>query len=277
MKMGRLLYRRDGEPRLFWPALVVLAVTIGVGLAVVAVARRSPTEDERAATLSRSGRYAAAESIYVRLLAREPTVPRLLAFVGNHDRGVIEQVKRRAAGDQRAAVHDTGDDVMPPAAIDALLDGLPPRLSIVARFVRARGASDPEAREAMAAGAKETPPTPWYNHLLAEDALRSGDLASAAEYFEREGLAFPERGADVDEALDLWMNTGDWDRVRDRMGDPRVLSAIHPETRARFAIHEHDWRAAAKWTALGYRERLAAWSLAMRDRKSTRLNSSHRL
>jgi RsiW-degrading membrane proteinase PrsW (M82 family) len=266
MRQRRLLYRRDGEPRLFLPALAVLALTIGVGLAVVAVARRSPTEDERAATLSRSGRYAAAESIYVRLLAREPTVPRLIAFVGNHDRGVIEQAKRRAPGDERAAVHETSDDVMPAAAVEALLGGLPPGLSMVARFVRAQDRQvgpDPDVREAMEAGAKETPPTPWYNHLLAEDAARSGNLSAAAEYFEREGLAFPERSADVGEALDLWMSTDDWDRVRDRMGDPRVLSAIHAETRARFAIHEHDLWGAVKWTALGYRERLAAWSLAM--------------
>jgi RsiW-degrading membrane proteinase PrsW (M82 family) len=263
MALPRFLYRRDGEPRLLVPALAAFALTIAVGVAVVALARRPPTEIERAATLSSSKKCAAAEAIYARLLEKEPTVPLLLAFVGNHERGLLEEVKRKAKREERSGLPDETEHVMSEDALDHLLATLPPEVSLVARFVDPHGEPDSEVRASVEAGAKRTPPFPWYNHLLAEDAERRGNDSAAADYYEKEGLAFSERRADLDEALDIWMNADEWDRVGQKLADPRVSAAADPDSKARFAIHDRDWRGAARWTAVGYLGRLAPWSLAM--------------
>jgi RsiW-degrading membrane proteinase PrsW (M82 family) len=263
MALSRVLYRSDGEPRLLVPALAAFGLTIAIGLGVVSLAHRPPTEMERAATLSSSQKCAQAEAIYVQLLARGPTVPLLLAFVSNHERGLLEEVRRHARGEERSGLPDETEHVMTHEGVDRVLSSLSPELSTIARFVASHGEPDSDARASIEEGAKRTPPVPWYNHLLAEDAERREDDSAAAEYYEREGVAFPERRADLDEAFEIWMNAEDWDRVRDRLADAGVSAAADPEVKARFAIHERDWRSAARWTAVGYVGRLAPWALAM--------------
>jgi RsiW-degrading membrane proteinase PrsW (M82 family) len=153
--------------------------------------------------------------------------------------------------------------MLPEDVVENIVAGLPYDVALVARFVRANGFATDDQRGAIESGARRNPPAPWCNHVLAAEALRDGHSAEAADFFEREGLAFPDRGEDVDMALDLWMDMGDWDTIRDRMNDPRLRARAQPETKARIAIHERDWLGAAKWTALGYRTRLAPWSVAM--------------
>jgi RsiW-degrading membrane proteinase PrsW (M82 family) len=261
--LRRLLYRKDGEPRLVLPGLAVLAATIAIAWCVATLARSPLTADERADALSRSGRYRAAEAAYVELLRERPTVPRALEFLRNHDRGARGEGSRRTKDLERGVIPERGDEMMPEDAVERILEGLPDDVSLVARFVRADGLAPAELRTAIEAGARRDPPAPFCNHVLGAEALRDGRSAEAADLFEREGAAFSDRAEDVDMALDLWMDLDAWDRVRDRMSDARVRARAQPETKARIAIHERDWLGAAKWTALGYKTRLVPWSVAM--------------
>jgi len=152
--------------------------------------------------------------------------------------------------------------VMDEGTLAAVLAALPEDLLLVARFV----AEDPtpsSVQSAMEAGATREPPVPWYNHLLGEEALDEDRPSEAAAYFEREGLAFPDRREDVDKAIAIWMDTDDWVEVHKEMSTPRVLAAVDADTRQRFAQHERDWLAAVKWFAFGWRSRLTLVSLAM--------------
>jgi RsiW-degrading membrane proteinase PrsW (M82 family) len=261
--VARILYRPDGRPRLALPGVLALLLSIGLGSAIVAWTRRAPTEDERAGALSSTGRCGAAEEAYVRLLRERPTVPRVLAFVQNHERGARELDKLGATGAGAATVADRREELMTDDGVEEVLEALLPDESLIGRFAWEGGAAEPNVRDAIEAGARRTPPTPWFNHVLAADALRAGNDDAAAAYYEREGLAFPERREDIDEALDLWMNGDDWDAVRKRMQDARVVAAADADTKARIAEHERDWVNAARWTAVGYRDRLRTWSLAM--------------
>jgi len=259
----RLLYRSDGEPRLVVPGFAVLVATMAVAWAIALLVRHPPDADERAEALTQSGRYQAAEALYVQLLREHPTVPRALEFLRNHERGVRGESSGGTKVPGRRVVPERGDGMMTEDALEQVLAGLPGDVSLVARFVRANGFAAAELRDAVESGARRTPPAPWCNHVLAAEALRDGHPVEAAELFEREGAAFADRGDDVDMALDLWMDMGDWDRVRDRISDAVVRSRAQPETKARIAIHERDWLGAAKWTALGYKTRLVPWSIAM--------------
>jgi len=259
----RLFYRNDGEPRLVVPGLAVLVATIAIAWAIAILARPRPSEDERAETLSRAGRYQAAEVAYVGLLRERPTVPRALEFLRNHDRGVRGDRGHPGAEPERGVILERETGMLPEEAVEAVVAGLPEDVSLVARFVRANGFAPSDLRSAIEAGAGRDPPTPWCNHVLAAEALRDSRPADAADLFECEGRAFPDRAEDVDMALDLWMDLDDWDKVVEELKDARVRARAHAETKARIAIHERDWLGAAKWTALGYRARLAPWSVAM--------------
>ncbi len=87
-------------------------------------------------------------------------------------------------------------------------------------------------------------------------------LAEAAAHFEREGLAFPERNEDIDHAMRLRIADDAWELVRERMQDARIEAGMRPETKYRIAVHDRDWKAAARWLfssgeAEGFDERLA--------------------
>jgi protease PrsW len=255
----RILHRRDGQPRLVLPGLAVLATAFLVALAVAMVAMRPRTDEQRAKALSHSAGYALAEAIYVRLLAQRPSVPILLAFLSNHRSGVAEAESRR---EKRGDIVTSGHEVMDEGALAAVLGALPEDLLLVARFV-AEDRPPAAVQDAIVAGAKRDAPVPWYNHLLAEEAIQEGKPSEAAVYFEREGLAFGERRGDVDRAITIWMDTDDWDEVRRQMRDSRVVMATDPDTRERFAQHERDWPAAMKWFAVGWCARLTLFGLAM--------------
>jgi RsiW-degrading membrane proteinase PrsW (M82 family) len=257
----RLLYRPDGHPRLVVPGLLVLAVTIALAASVHALARQPPTPEERAQTLSRTGHFGAAEAIYTKLVAQRPTLPVVLSLLDNHDRARADEHRRKTRpGD--AAFTDPGE-VMSDAALVMLLARLPDDVALAVRFVRAGDAETEQLRPLVEEGARRDPPLPWYNHLLGGEAEHDGRTADAAGYFEREGLAFPERRDDVNEALALWMDADDWDAVRRQLSDPRVAAAADAETKTRLATHDRDWLRAARWSAAAYVERIAPWSLAM--------------
>src|SRR5579864_7054118 len=89
---SRLLYDRDGEPRLVMPAIVVMLAVLVVGVALSQLLRRPSTDLERAAALAQNGRYAAAEQTYARILRDAPTADAAIAFVKNHLVGVASNV-----------------------------------------------------------------------------------------------------------------------------------------------------------------------------------------
>ncbi len=240
-------------------ALVVLVTTFALALGAAALATRARTDEERARTLSRSESYALAEVIYVRLLARRPSVPLLLAFLSNHRSGVLQAENRRAG--RRDLTYSRGE-VVDESTLAAILAALPPELLLVARFV-AEDPTPPSVQSAMVEGAEREPPVPWYNHLLAEGALDEERPSEAAALFEREGLAFADRKDDVDKAINIWMDLEDWDEVRQQMGDVRVLAGVDADTRERFSLHERDWLATMKWFAWGWRSRLTLAGVAM--------------
>jgi RsiW-degrading membrane proteinase PrsW (M82 family) len=223
------------------------------------LATRPRTDEERAKTLSRSDSYALAEVIYVRLLAKRPSVPILLAFLSNHRSGVTQADNRRAG---KGSLVSSRGDVMDESTLATVLAALPDELLLVARFV-AEDPTPPSVQSAMEAGAKREPPIPWYNHLLAEEALEEDRGSEAALYFEREGLAFRDRHEDVDRAITILMDTDDWEGVEKEMSDARVIASLDPDTKQRFAQHERDWLNAVKWFALGWRARLTLVGLAM--------------
>ena len=241
------------------PGLVALGVTFAIALATAMLATQPTTDAERALSLEESKSFARAEAIYARVLREDPTVPVLLDFISNHRRGVVDAARRQSEG---RAAREPGKAMMDDDAVESLLDELPPELRLVARFVAAR-APAPEVEDAIAAGAAREPPVPWYNHVLGGVALRAGAMSQAAVFFIREGLAFPERSDDVDRAIGLFIEGNDWDEVRSRMADPRVVAAASPDTKAQFAVHERDWVRALKWYVVGWRGRLTPSGLAM--------------
>jgi RsiW-degrading membrane proteinase PrsW (M82 family) len=120
-----------------------------------------------------------------------------------------------------------------------------------------------ELRAKMAEGATREPPAPWHNRLLAREAAHERKLDEAAKLFEREGLAFEERRTDVDAALQIWIVLDAWDHVRARLADPRVAAAADPHTKYQLAVHDGDWKGAARWLLEVWRPRFTPFGLAM--------------
>ncbi len=268
MRLRELLKTPSGKPRLVLPGLVVVVLTFVIGFAALRIVQHTLPDAERAKALAHSGRFAAAEEIYVRMLRQQPSAQVALDLLENHDRALamkmLRKIKGKSGGLRGAAERD--EAVMSEDALDALLDdGLPPDVSLVARFWRAvdKDQMPSGLREVIIIGAERDPPLPWHNHLLAREAARHHDREEAAKRYEREGLAFPERSADVDHALSIWMSAGNWEHVRERMQDARVADAAEPITRYTFAVHENDWKGAARWLVQAWRPRLVVSSLVM--------------
>jgi len=249
--LKRLFLSRSGQERLALPGVVTLILTIALGFAITwYLGQRASSDEERASTLSKSDKFAPAETIYVRLLRERPTVPIVLAFLENRELAIREKIHRRMlsrSANEDGLSQDGDMAILDPAAVDALLaGGLPPEVSLVARFWRGvqMDAVSRTVREQMVAGAKSEPPIPWHNHLLGREAEQEGALLEAADYYEREGLSFPDHASDIDVALEVWMHADLWDHVRSRLQDARVWSAAGSMTKYRFAVHERDWREA---------------------------------
>lgn len=277
MRPRELFFTPSGHPRLLLPAIVIAVLTFAVGWGALRAVQGTLPDEERAATLSRTGKFALAEQLYVRVLRARPTVANAIALIENHERARLTKRARHGLGkdpldsDAPELPEDprdphTDEAVMKDDTLDELLDKmLTPDVIQVTRYWRAvdQQAVPSELREKIVEGATKEPPLPWYNHALAREAVRQHDLDEAAKRYEREGLAYPERHEDVDRALGIWMQNDAWDHVRTRMQDARVSSAADPMTRYQIAVHERDWKAAAKYLALGWRPRFTLPSLVM--------------
>jgi len=244
----------SGAPRLAAPGLAVLALTTAIVLLALHALARPRTDEARALSLLESGKAAEAEALDARIVAREPTVPHVLALVQAHRRAKAAKALAEKEHDpNRPAVHPMSDE-----AIDGLIASLPPDVALVGRFVR----GSPDARGALEIAADRDPPTPWANHVLAAAAEADGDDLVAAERYFREGTTFRERRADVDEAMRSWIDAGAWDVAREKLDDPSVAPLVGPQVRYELAVHDRDWRAAARALPGMWRPRIdggAAW------------------
>lgn len=279
MRPREMFFTPNGHPRLLLPALVAVILTFAIGWGALRAVQGTLPDDQRAATLTRTGKFALAEQLYVRVLREKPTVTNALALIENHDRArQAKRARRRGLGNDTVDGPDMPqmpDDprdphpdeaVMTDDALDELLDAtLPPDVVLVTRYWRAvdKEAVTPELHDRIVEGATREPPLAWYNHALAREAMRHHDLDEAAARYEREGLAFPERHEDIDRALAIWMQNDAWEHIRIRMQDARVAAAADPTTRYEIAVHERDWKGAARYLARGWRPRFTVPSLVM--------------
>lgn len=267
MRFRSLLFTPNGHPRHLMPALVAVVLTFTVGWVAMRFVQRTLPDEQRATALARTGKFGAAEALYVRLLRERPSVTTAVALIENHDRAITMKRVRGLTGRGHPGIDDGGAGaVMTEYALDELLEAsLSPDVALLMRYWRAvdKGEIPTELRDTILVSATMEPPLPWYNHALGREAMRRKDLDDAAMRFEREGLAFAERHEDVDRALMLWMTSDAWEHVRKRMDDPRVAAAAAPMTKYRFAVHERNWKHAAKWLALAWRPRLTLPSIVM--------------
>ena len=264
--LSALLFTPYGEPRLVVPGIVGVVAAFVLALAIITFTNRPRTAEQRAETLMRSGRPAQAEQVYARLLREQPTVPLALALLDAHDQARLLETISKLRDESRAP---TGlpdfEAPMSEEALDKLLSELPEEVSLVARF--SRGLHDrsipPEVHEKIAEGAAREPPMPWANHLLAREAQRESRHPEAAAFFEKEGLTFPERASDVDSALEIWLALEDWDTLHDKLADARIAAAAGPHAKYKLAVHEQDWRSAARWLPGIWAPHLEGTGLAM--------------
>lgn len=274
MRFRELFFTPGGRPRLLSPALVAVVLTFSIGWVAMRAVQRTLPDDQRALALARTGKFGSAEALYVRLLRERPSVASAVALIENHQRAVAMKRLRGLGGKGGSGMGGGGrmngdegsEAVMSEEALDELLEkSLAPDVALLMRYWRAVDKDDvpSELRDTVLVSAMIEPPLPWYNHALGREAIKRKDLDEAAMRFEREGLAFPERREDVDRALVLWMATDAWEHVRKRLDDPRVADAAEPMTKYRLAVHERDWKRAAKWLALGWRPRFTLPSMVM--------------
>lgn len=245
MRLRSLLWDSNGAPRLFAPGLAMIAVAFFMTLLALNLGGRTKTDSERANALMRSGKAAEAELIYAGVVREHPDVATVLALLQAHNMASATRTLGNARRDLGA-----WDGAAPLAEeeIDRIIGGLPADVRLIARFSRRAPAHDvpDDVRREVTDGAKGEPPLPWTNHVLAHEAALSGDAVTAATFYMREGLAFPDRRADVDRALGAWIEIGAWEEIDERMQDPRVSASASPGIRYEIAVHQRDWRGAVR-------------------------------
>jgi RsiW-degrading membrane proteinase PrsW (M82 family) len=106
-------------------------------------------------------------------------------------------------------------------------------------------------------------PPEGYNHVLALAAMREGDTEEAARRLEREGLSHASGAADLEHAMDLYLELGRWDYVRSRLADPKVAKAVDAHTQYRMAVHDRNWKRAAVYHLLMLKPRWQMGPLLM--------------
>ncbi|MCW5834858.1 MAG: PrsW family intramembrane metalloprotease [Labilithrix sp.] len=264
MRARGLLFTPYGEPRLLVPGLVGVLSAFVIALALITFTNRPRTEEERADNLMRSARPAAAEQIYARLLREQPSVSLALSLLEAHDRArLLEKIAKLRAGEATGLPDD--DAPMSEEELDRLVAELPEDVALVARFARGVNAHAVpiDVHEKISERARREPPAPWANHMLGREAQREGRHEDAAGFYEKEGVTFAERRADVDTALLIWLALEDWDTLRDRLADDRVAAAAGPLAKYKLAVHDGDWRAAARWLPGVWAPRLGGTGLVM--------------
>ena len=234
--MLRLL--RAARQSLALVALGLLALFVLAGFVASRAAEAVRGAEERARALHEHHRFHEAEAVYLSIAARGPLPFALLVeILENH-----ADLARSSGG---ASSLEAEEEIF------SLYYGpeVPESTTLLAAFwykVALRVPADAE-RAAVEEAAAAEPPLPWANRLLGREAAADDRRADAAAYFEREGLAFPEHAADLDLALHLYAESGQWDEVAARLEDPRYAAAASDGVRYHLAIHQRDWLAVARW------------------------------
>jgi len=243
-----LFFTSYGEPRLVLPGLIGVVAAFVLALALITFTNRPRTDEQRAEALMRNGKPAQAEQMYARLLREQPTVPLALALLEAHDQArLLDNISKLRSEASTMGLPDA-EPPMTEEALDELLSELPEDISLAARFTRGlhERSVPADVHEKVTEGARREPPMPWANHLLGREAHRQVRLPDAADYLEKEGLSFPERRSDVDASLEIWLALEAWDTVREKLADDRIAAAAGPHAKYKLAVHDEDWRAAAR-------------------------------
>jgi RsiW-degrading membrane proteinase PrsW (M82 family) len=268
VRLRDFLFTYQGEPRIALPGLVAVVAAFLVSLSLITFANRPRTEEERADSLAHSGRPAQAERIYAGLLREHPTVPLALSFLEAHeDARMLQKIIELEEESNRNSRMGLPDRNAPMSEddLDALIDSLPGDVALVARFARGLNTRHVPAdvKRQVEEAAKREPPAPWTNHLLGRDAQRTGHPEEAAAFYEKEGTTFPERRDNVDASLQIWLALDAWDTLRARLADPRIAELAGPHIKYKLAVHDQDWRAAARWLPSVWAPHLAGTGLVM--------------
>jgi protease PrsW len=263
-----------------WLIGAIAATSLVLGFAIGAWMRGHATRETQAEWLTRAGQHARAEALYFDALRDGPvTVPLLVGWLDAHAKEVVPEAPVRQ--DLPASTFDHGRQTsfaeagVRAAAVDELLarEDLPAGVALLGRYWRDVREPHEEEGDAPPTGpalgplvvkaADAEPPMPWANHLLATAAYERGDLATAARRFEREGIASGRR-TDLELALILLANSGDWDAVRRSLADSRTGGHVPTSVRFQYAVATGDWSSAAGlvW-AVSYRRGASMGSAAL--------------
>lgn len=262
-RLRELLYTTYGEPRLVLPGFLVLLLTFVVGYGAMRMVQKALPAEQQAAALASTRKFAQAEEIYARLLREQPSGEHLFALLANHQVAVALQKLKKLKGGMDDGLSVTGDvkiddAVMTDEVLDAFIDRLPPDLAKLGRFMRSMEKGPPPAalKEEIEEGARKEPPVAWFNHALAGEALRRGEVTEAAALYEREGIAFPAQHDDLDRAMLLYIKLGDWNHVSERLADPKIARHVSAHVKYEVAVHDQNWPAAARWMLVAWRPHL---------------------
>lgn len=274
MRGRGLLFSSVGEPRLFLPALVGIAVAFVVALSAITFANRPRTRQERAEAFLRNAKPAQAERVYVELIREKPTIPLVLRLIEIHEQArrlmkVLKLREESAPSGRGSGARFGVPDVEPPLSdedIEKVIADLPEDILVVARFAQniATQSIPEDVRKKIDDGADRDPPMPWANHLLAREAQFERKHAEAATFLEKEALAFPaERREDLNAALQIWVQLGAWDTLREKLANPRVEVLADSHFGYRLAVHDRDWRGALRFLPRVWAPKISATGVVM--------------
>ncbi len=262
----------------YFPALVVLALALVAGILAPRFQRHARSAEEAALALQREGHAGSAETVYWEAVRANPTVPNVIAFLDAHSlaRDVARVLRRK--GHENDDPEETRGQLKSPSPaetgstvteseIDAFLarSDLPKDVTLLGRYWRDlhEGEVGDELRAGVREAAAATPPMPWANRLLAEEAERAGDIEKAATLLLREAHFMPNDRHDVDYAFALLLNAKDWDAITTALDDPTIEPMVGLGQKARWAIETNHYRRAIPWIFKLTYSRPAAGPLAL--------------
>ncbi|MDQ6799534.1 MAG: PrsW family intramembrane metalloprotease [Acidobacteriota bacterium] len=248
-------YRRRQTLLLWGPLVVISFLAFVTALVVWLYMMRNVTPNQRFLRAIDREEIETAEQIAWQMLQEKPEdLARWIRFVDVHT---------SMTGD---ADEGSPNPTVSQSSVHKLIAGIgDARVRTIAAYwydVRtAETAPDPAAITGLA---DANPPQKFANYVLARVALLKKDWRTAANRFEREGLAFPsDRQRDLRRAIAIWIDHDAWNAVRRRIRDPRYDSALDASLRLDIATHEHDWLRILVWIWPAGFVHWNAWPIAL--------------
>lgn len=237
--------------------------SIALGVLGHLVMRRSAPPEVRARWAQMAGRHAEAEGVWWGELQRgNVTVPVVIEFLAEHRVATVmasftekvldkhEKVKEqlpeghpKVKAPKRPKIEPQRP--IPEADVEAFFrrPELPREIALV--YQLQQGEDDKAMAEIEDLAARK-PPVPWMNHVLAVNATRKAKFLDAANYYEREAVAFG-RADDLELSLHLREQSGDEQGVLQRLNDPALAPLTPPSLQFHLAMERHDYRRALRW------------------------------